>query len=1410
MPITFHGSLATGTEKKSGGITFAGSLASQKINKKLTASEVARAIKTTESGGNYKAKGGSGEFGAYQFMPGSWADWATEYSRAKKLKYDLAPTPENQDKVAQFKIQQRIDKGEGLEQIAAWWNSGSSQNWQSKVGVNKFGVKYDVPGYVNKVVGNYPGPKQFEQMLQNQPTLSQATGEELQADIFGNPIKPKTGNMLTSLVKDIAGGASDVAKFFGQGTARFAASSTLQPDEKFTPDNSKTLLGKANQFVFGEEPINSLTKNLAEETLRGEEYYGKASMPIAFAGILGAELANLFGAGGSKKAITEIVNIKTIEKAIPWLNKLGIFGDDAIKLAPKIVGANAPKEAKIVLDELGKVSKLAPQAQKAASVASKVDDAINPLAQEARKYKSAEEFVKKAEIEVPIKDILPTEGHTPEVMKGKLPAKGYENQPIRVEINKDGKLQIQDGNRRYYTALERGDKKVKVIFNDQAPMLNFEGEFDRIKNFYNQATKKPTIGKFDTIESVTKELDKQVEKYRKEAGLMASNEGAGVRMYENKNIQVDTGDKTPSTYFKLQRAKNDMYKRARDAKAEAHRNLYDNDENYRKLYDKKVDMLEIEVNKPVNEIDVNSLFSDVNKEIQLNENINEATSKSISETQGIKSKALSQNEKVTGVRSISAVERGFISSVKEALPEAKKVAGQYIPRSTDDLAIKAKNFIRDDIVGAERLAMTGADDSAVAVASELIKKYGDDAAKATDEVQAGILYDKAAEIANTIAPKLTEAGRTVQAASILGRLTPEGQIRFAAKHIQKYNETAVRKIPELTGQQAKFISEEMKTIQGMKNGIERAEKFQKLQDYIKDLVPTPLIKKIIAVWKAGLLTGVKTSGLNLFSNLSHSITETAKDIPATVVDSVASLFTGQRTKTFKGVSGKGLKEGFDKGLRYFKTGFDERNIAQKLDYTKVNFGKGKIAKVFQTYTDTVFRALGTADQPFYYGALARSLGDQATAQGLNKGLKGKALKEFSEKLVQNPTEEMLRYGIADASTAVFQNETYLGKAAKALQNIPIVGEIVVPFGRTPSAVATQIVNYTPIGTVAEIAKQVAKGKFDQRLFSEAVGRGMVGTAVLYLGWEMGKKSMIALDRPTGEREQKLWELEGRKPNSIKIGGKWRSPMVLGPAGNLLLIGGHFNKAFSESGSPTEALSEAAFGSAKSFTEQTFLTGLNQSNKALNDPKTYASSYLGNMVGSLVPTIVSDVSRATDPLERRKENISENVLARIPGARQSLEPQVDVLGKEVERIGNPLEVLIDPTRPYPIKDSPVINELRRLTDAGFEVSPTLLGDKKGYESLSQKENTQLWKRAGEIIDGKLGNLFNSEQYKKLKEDEKGKKVESFVDKSKLVARAEMVMILTEGLSGEALKQKLSELKAGGLMTREVYNKYIELR
>ncbi len=118
---------------------------SKSINGSSNASKIAMAIKQVESGGNYQATGASGEYGAYQFMPATWNQWASKY-----LGNPNAPmTQMNQDIVAQKKIDELLKQGYTAKQIALIWNGGTPV---VKKGVNKYGVRYDSGAYSNKVI----------------------------------------------------------------------------------------------------------------------------------------------------------------------------------------------------------------------------------------------------------------------------------------------------------------------------------------------------------------------------------------------------------------------------------------------------------------------------------------------------------------------------------------------------------------------------------------------------------------------------------------------------------------------------------------------------------------------------------------------------------------------------------------------------------------------------------------------------------------------------------------------------------------------------------------------------------------------------------------------------------------------------------------------------------------------------------------------------------------------------------------------------------------------------------------------------------------------------------------------------------------------------------------------------------
>jgi len=100
-------------------------------------------LRMQESGFDYSAIGANGEIGAYQFMPVEWAKKAMKY-----LHREVPATIHYQDTIAFCDIQELVmKKGYTIDQIAAFWNSGNPNS--RKKGINKAGVPFDVPAYIN-------------------------------------------------------------------------------------------------------------------------------------------------------------------------------------------------------------------------------------------------------------------------------------------------------------------------------------------------------------------------------------------------------------------------------------------------------------------------------------------------------------------------------------------------------------------------------------------------------------------------------------------------------------------------------------------------------------------------------------------------------------------------------------------------------------------------------------------------------------------------------------------------------------------------------------------------------------------------------------------------------------------------------------------------------------------------------------------------------------------------------------------------------------------------------------------------------------------------------------------------------------------------------------------------------------
>jgi hypothetical protein len=116
-------------------------------------------------------------------------------------------TPSNQNAVAYTVLKSWKDQGLNPAQIAAKWNSGSETGWENKVGVNKYGVKYDVPKYVKSVTDAYQTIK---------------GGGDVQADP-ANPSSTAAPQNQQGILSKIGQGASNIIGAAGEGLIGLAA-----------------------------------------------------------------------------------------------------------------------------------------------------------------------------------------------------------------------------------------------------------------------------------------------------------------------------------------------------------------------------------------------------------------------------------------------------------------------------------------------------------------------------------------------------------------------------------------------------------------------------------------------------------------------------------------------------------------------------------------------------------------------------------------------------------------------------------------------------------------------------------------------------------------------------------------------------------------------------------------------------------------------------------------------------------------------------------------------------------------------------------------------------------------------------------------------------------------------------------
>lgn len=755
-------------------------------------------------------------------------------------------------------------------------------------------------------------------------------------------------------------------------------------------------------------------------------------------------------------------------------------------------------------------------------------------------------------------------------------------------------------------------------------------------------------------------------------------------------------------------------------------------------------------------------------------------------------------------------ERSFIQTVRESdktAPEvSSQVEGTYKPITNKETLSEAQTYI--DTNGADKAVAFVKDDTPpsalkTTVAEDLMRRLQNEGN-----------YNQAVEIAESIAEKLTQAGQMIQAASIWGRLSPEGILTYAQRQIGKANadlpDGKKIKLGEDTAKKLVQLTEELK---GLEEGSrEYVKKVGEMNKLISDEIPVSIGQKLSTLQTMSHLINPKTFIRNVGGNTLFGAAENVSDVVATGLDKIISIATGKRTKSLPdlGVQAQGFKRGFKEGVEDAKLGID----TSAGDTTKYDIASQKTFK--DNSTNPVERALSKLETVMNIELKAT---DRAAYQAAFDNTLQSQMKLNN---VTEPTEEMIEIAHQDGLYKTLQDDSKVAQVLSSLKRSFNkvgtkdgsfgLGDLVLKYPKTPGNLLSRGIEYSPAGyikSVYELTSGLRGGEFNQKKFVESLGRATVGTGVIALGAQLADAGVITGKAPedyeVGSAERGIgggpfrintsalnrylssgFQKQEEQPGDKIFSYDWAQPISL-----LFSMGADMQTGAKSSDILNRVLESLSAGE-ESLTGQSVVKNFTDFvTKAGRDGIIKATTQAGvDSATSIVPTLSKQVAELADrdnvvrdtydpnPL---KENLNK-MQSRIPLIRNQLPARVDQYGEPMQQYqdgNNAINIFLNPGFTSKIKDDEVAAEIVRLYEDSGETqqAPKLIDKKVNVNGedivITAQQRRDMQRYVGRQTRDSYEKLLSNEKFQKMTDEQKAKEMASLLSDIHTAAKIELL-------------------------------------
>lgn len=656
----------------------------------------------------------------------------------------------------------------------------------------------------------------------------------------------------------------------------------------------------------------------------------------------------------------------------------------------------------------------------------------------------------------------------------------------------------------------------------------------------------------------------------------------------------------------------------------------------------------------------------------------------------------------------------------------------------------------------------------------------------------------------------TKAGQTVQAFNIMERMSPEGMVKYAQSELSEaYDKMVKNKSREwiekyrddfdLKPEEVSFIMKTMEEVQQMEDGYEKRVKLAEIQKVMTDKLPPERGAGIKAWMRISMLFNPKTQVRNVMGNAVIAPVNYFSDLFSGIVDKAISKKTGVRTigKTDLKSYAKGFKTGLYQSYNDFKKGINTRDI----NGNRFEIGQGKsfndntkLGKSLNKVDSLLSFMLDAGDRGFYEASFTNSINNQLVLNNTT---------ELTQEMIDIATQEALSRTWQDNNGYT----KFVLQTRNALNKINVkgygLGDVLIPFAKTPANLTKAIVDYSPAGLVKTIIdgnnlkKSLSNGQYNAQLqhqFVQELGKATAGTMLYVLGYALAKAGVVSGESDDDKDTRDFMKNTlGVSSYSIKIGNKsftydWAQPI----SAPLSIMANYVRKSEkNKDASKLENLISSLDVAGNILLQQSFMESINTVLSNNDGLATGIQEAIMELPSRAIPTLMKQIVDLTDSTQRQTFEYDQplktainKVKAKVPIFSKTLSPSVDTMGREIQKYGgknNIFNVLINPANVNTENISDSAKEIYRLYKSTGEtnimprVAPYYINQSGEKITLNATQRTEYQKISGSIIETSIADLLKNTKYKNMDDTEKAEVINKIVNYSYNKAREDILDI-----------------------------------